>query len=200
MSTIIDEPTITITEVCCTGHNDEPCAQDSGLTPPFCCADCPNKIDEFPFPTQSDEIANEPTRAQMRSYRRAQMVSAVRGRLLQIWAYLEKASAGLDELAVPVERFVRARWSALRAYVRRYGHKGDYRAKGRNWNGRTGIHHVIKKQTHVTRSTPMNQRTYADEPSIMPHESAEQWARRISARINNARIINENAEGPLAKE
>jgi hypothetical protein len=31
---------------CCTAHGDEPCAQDSGLVPPYCCDDCPDLTPE----------------------------------------------------------------------------------------------------------------------------------------------------------
>lgn len=29
---------------CCTAHGDEPCAQDSGLVPAYCCDDCPDRM------------------------------------------------------------------------------------------------------------------------------------------------------------
>lgn len=39
---------------CCIGHGDEPCGEDSGLVPPYCCDDCPDRT-----PALSDRLAED---------------------------------------------------------------------------------------------------------------------------------------------
>lgn len=46
---------------CCTAHGDEPCAQDSGLVPPYCCDDCPDRtpaLSDRPA-ADEDEVGDE---------------------------------------------------------------------------------------------------------------------------------------------
>jgi hypothetical protein len=49
-------------ERCCTAHGDEPCAQDSGFVPPYCCGDCPDRMPALSAQSHEDEqAANEDT-------------------------------------------------------------------------------------------------------------------------------------------
>lgn len=62
----------------------------------------------------------------------------------------------------------------------------------RRAHSRTAKHCRKRRETFVTKSTPVERRVYADRKPSDP------WSRQVQTRINNARIINTNAEGPLA--
>lgn len=150
--------------------------------------------DLFPFPEQTEEIANEPTASQLRQFWWAQTREKARNRGEQIWAWLGEVSKPLDHhphTQRAQDFFDAATVWAARQW-RRYTYKGEFRGDGRARNRVVGRHHCDKKQEQYTASTPDDERTY--------DLSADDWARKLQTQINNAKLINEGAPGPLAKE
>lgn len=151
--------------------------------------------DLYPFPEQTDEIANEPTPAQMRRFRWAQMREKVRTRSEQIWAWAGEVSKPLDHHphTQRAQDFFDAAIVWTKNQWRRYSYAGEFRGDGRSRNRVIGKHHCDKKsKVQYTKSTPDEERTY--------DLTADEWARRLQNQINNAKLINTGAAGPLAKE
>jgi hypothetical protein len=131
--------------VCCTGHGDEPCGEDSGLVPPYCCGDCPDQTapvvralsDE---PHYDDEDA--PSDDTERRY---------------LWLLVAVAVAAGWWWAVC--GWFRARWAALRAKLRRRTNK-PY--TGRHWV--SDVQHTGQFPIVKATGGPVNTVPYIEEP------------------------------------
>jgi hypothetical protein len=127
--------------VCCTGHGDEPCGEDSGLVPPYCCGDCPDQL-----PALSDEPHHDDEDAPSDDTERR-----------YLWLLVAVAVAAGWWWAVC--GWFRARWAALRAKLRRRTNK-PY--TGRHWV--SDVQHTGQFPIVKATGGPVNTVPYIEEP------------------------------------
>lgn len=144
----------------------------------------------FPFPQQDDEIANEPTPAQMRAYKFHEVSNAFRRRGAQVWRWMGSGAEHLEPIGNSIQGLFDSTSKWFRTMWRRYTYKGEYRSSERNWNGRTGTHHIIKGAKTVSKD---------DTVRLYDFDDLNKDLARINANHNNALMILGDHHGPLQK-
>lgn len=148
----------------------------------------------------TDEIANEPTRAQMLVHRRDVRKDKWLRRAHKIEDVIVEFGGMCNELLDRAIIGIRRRRMMVRVYLRKMAYSGQRRARGRAPKRvLDGRRYFDPTQEVVTRNTPEAERRY-DENTETRLVLSPDWSRKLQTRINNASLINSGAAGPLAKE